>query len=105
MYPSIKLSIKAWAEDDRPREKMLLKGRSALSDAELIAILISSGNRGESAVDLSKRILASVDNNLERLARLGINELKKFNGVCEAKALAIVAALEFGRRRHSTLID
>jgi DNA repair protein RadC len=105
MYAPIKLSIKAWAEDDRPREKLLLKGRTSLSDAELIAILISSGNRNESAVDLSKRILGSVENNLEKLSRLGVNELKKFPGMGEAKALAIIAALELGRRKNASKMD
>ncbi len=105
MYAPIKLSIKSWAEDDRPREKLLLKGRTALSDAELIAILIGSGNRNESAVDLAKRILSSVENNLEKLSRLGINELKNFQGMGEAKALSIMAALELGRRRNVMLTD
>ncbi len=102
MYAPIKLSIKAWAEDDRPREKMLIKGRNSLSDAELLAILIRSGNLTESAVDLAKRILASVGNNLDKLSKLGVNELKNFNGMGEAKALSIIAALEFGRRRNGT---
>jgi len=101
MYPPIKLSIKAWAEDDRPREKLLLKGRHSLSDAELMAILIGSGNRTESAVDLCKRILASADNNLDKMAKLNVSELKNFNGMGEAKALAVIAALELGRRRNS----
>ncbi|HET6992649.1 MAG TPA: UPF0758 domain-containing protein, partial [Bacteroidia bacterium] len=105
MYAPIKLSIKTWAEDDRPREKLLLKGRAALSDAELLAILISSGNRKESAVDLSKRILGSVENNLEKLSKLSINELKNFSGMGEAKALSIMAALEIGRRRNATTTD
>ena len=93
------LSIKSWAEDDRPREKLALKGRSALSDAELIAILIGSGSRNESAVELSKRILHSIDNNLNELGRISISELMKFKGIGEAKAITIVAALELGRRR------
>jgi DNA repair protein RadC len=97
-YPE-KLSIKAWAEDDRPREKMASKGRSALSDAELVAILIGSGNWNESAVELSKRILKEVNNNLSDLAKLSIEDLKKFKGIGEAKAISIVAALELGRRR------
>jgi DNA repair protein RadC len=101
MYAPVKLSIKEWAEDDRPREKLLLKGRNSLSDAELIAILISTGTRNESAVDLTKRILASVENNLDKLAKLSINELKNFNGMGEAKALSVIAALELGRRRNS----
>ena len=94
-----RLNIKSWAEGDRPREKFAAKGKSSLSDAELIAILISSGNRNETAVELSKRILASVDNNLNELGRLGIEELMKFKGIGEAKAISIAAALELGRRR------
>lgn len=105
MYAPIKLSIKAWAEDDRPREKLLLKGKHALSDAELIAILIGSGNRSESAVDLAKRILSSYDNNLDKLAKLGMSDLKNFSGMGEAKALSIIAALELGRRRISQVAD
>lgn len=101
MYPE-KLNIKAWAEEDRPREKLLSKGRSVLSDAELIAILIGSGNRNESAVELSKRILKSIDNDLNRLGRLSVKELMQFNGIGEAKAISIVAALELGRRRKNT---
>ncbi len=91
-------SIKTWKEDDRPREKMLLKGKKALSDAELIAILIGSGNRQESAVDLSKRILASVNNNLNELASLSISDLMKFKGIGEAKAISISTAITLGRR-------
>ncbi len=93
-------SIKSWNENDRPREKLLLKGRVALSDAELIAILIGSGSRNESAVTLSQRILASVENNLHELGRLSISDLKRFKGIGEAKAIAISAALELGRRRR-----
>ncbi|MGV3556752.1 RadC family protein [Larkinella arboricola] len=91
--------ILSWAEEDRPREKMMLKGRAALSDAELIAILIGSGTRDLSAVDVSKIILNSVGNNLNELARLSISDLSKFRGIGEAKAISIVAALELGRRR------
>lgn len=94
-----KLTIKNWAEEDRPREKLLTKGKSHLSNAELIAILLRSGSRSLSAVDLAKEILQDSSNNLNRLARLEINDLKRFNGVGEAKALAIVSALELGRRR------
>ena len=93
-------SIKFWAEDDRPREKMLLKGKTSLSDAELIAILIGSGNKKESAVALSKRILGSINNNLNTLGKLTVNDLKKFNGIGEAKAISIITALELGRRRR-----
>ncbi len=96
------LNIKDWSVQDRPREKLLAQGRKTLSDAELIAILIGSGSRNESAVDLSKRILASVNNNLVDLARLEVPDLTKFKGIGEAKAISIVAALELGRRRNGT---
>ncbi|HRH35106.1 MAG TPA: DNA repair protein RadC [Catalimonadaceae bacterium] len=96
---SKKLSINQWAEDDRPREKLLLKGKASLSDAELIAILISSGSREESAVDLSKRILHLVGNDLNKLASLGVKDLCKIKGIGEAKAISIISALELGRRR------
>ena len=92
--------ITHWSEDDKPREKLMLKGKSVLSDAELIAILIGSGNRNESAVDLSKRILASVDNNLNALGKLSIAQLMNFKGIGEAKAISIIAAMELGRRRR-----
>jgi len=99
-------SIKNWSEDDRPREKMMLKGKASLSDAELIAILIASGTKDESAVDLSKRILKSVNNNLIELSKLNVNDLKKFKGICQAKAITIVSALELGnRRRGAEVID
>jgi len=93
-------SIKQWSEDDRPREKLLLKGKNALSHAELVAILIGSGSRDESAVALSKRILASVNINLNELGKLSVKDLMKFKGIGEAKAITIVAALELGRRRR-----
>jgi DNA repair protein RadC len=92
--------IKNWSQDDQPREKLLYKGKSTLSDAELVAILIGSGNRSESAVDLCKRILASVDNNLSELGKLSTIQLMEFNGIGEAKAVTIAAALELGRRRR-----
>jgi len=92
--------IKHWAEDDRPREKMRLKGRSALSDTELMAILLGSGNRTESAVDLAKRILNKAGDNLIELSRMGINDLMEFNGIGHAKAVTIIAALELGKRRN-----
>lgn len=92
--------ITNWSEDDKPREKLMLKGKSVLSDAELIAILIGSGSRSESAVDLSKRILASVDNNLNALGKLSLSQLMQFKGIGEAKAISIIAALELGRRRR-----
>ena len=94
-------SIKNWAEDDKPREKLMLKGKQALSDAELVAILIGSGSRNESAVSLSKRILASVDNNLNALGKLSLKQLMEFKGIGEAKAISIAAALELGRRRRA----
>jgi len=94
------LTIKHWNEDDRPREKLLRKGKVALSDTELIAILIGSGNREESAVELSKRILSSIDNSLNTLGKLTVNDLTKFKGIGEAKAISIITALELGRRRR-----
>jgi DNA repair protein RadC len=94
--------IKSWAEDDRPREKLIGKGRQILTDAELIAILIGSGNREDTAVELSKKILASVSNNLNELGKLSISDLSKFKGIGEAKAISIIAALELGRRRRET---
>ena len=92
--------IRNWSEDDRPREKLMLKGKEALSNAELIAILIGSGSRNESAVALSKRILASVDN-LNMLGKMSISQLMNFKGIGEAKAITIVSALELGRRQRS----
>ena len=96
----ILFSIKQWSETDQPREKLVLKGKTALSDAELVAILIGSGNRQESAVALCQRILASTNNNLNALGKLTVNELMTFKGIGEAKAVSIVAALELGRRRR-----
>jgi len=98
MSTSFNLPINRWKEDDRPREKMLSKGKEALSDAELVAILIGSGNREETAVDLSKRILASINNNLNELATLSISDLMKFKGIGEAKAISIITAITLGRR-------
>ncbi len=95
-----KLTIKSWSLHDRPREKLLHKGKKIVSNAELIAILIGSGNREESAVTLSKKILAHVNNNLNNLAKLSIADLMKFKGIGEAKAIAIITALELGKRRH-----
>lgn len=92
--------ITNWAEDDRPREKLMIKGKNALSDAELIAILIGSGSRNESAVQLSKRILSNFDNNLNALGKLSIKQLTEFKGIGEAKAISIIAAIELGRRRR-----
>lgn len=94
--------ISAWAEDDRPREKLKLKGKIALSNAELIAVLLGSGSRNESAVELAKKILSSVDGNLIELSKLNIIELCKFKGIGEAKAISIIAAMELGRRRRQS---
>ncbi|SHJ11233.1 DNA repair protein RadC [Tangfeifania diversioriginum] len=94
-----KIKLKEWAVEDRPREKLLVKGARSLTDAELIGILIGSGNLNETAVELGRRILVSVNNNLNDLGRKGIDYLKTFNGIGEAKAISIVAALELGKRR------
>jgi len=94
------LSIKHWNEDDRPREKLLLKGKIALSDAELVAILIGTGSKQDSAVELSKKILQSIQNNLNELGKLTVEDLIKFKGIGEAKAITIITALELGRRRR-----
>ncbi|MCH2490596.1 MAG: DNA repair protein RadC [Flavobacteriales bacterium] len=99
--PTSSFSIKNWNENDRPREKLIHKGKAALSDAELLAILIGSGTKKESAVALSQRILASVTNNLVELGRRELHELMEFKGIGEAKAITITAALEIGRRRRS----
>lgn len=93
------LSIKNWSESDQPREKLRDKGKAVLSDSELIAILIGSGSKEESAVELSKRILSSVDNNLNELGKLSLKQLMTFKGIGEAKAITIAAALELGKRR------
>lgn len=95
-------TIKQWAEEDRPREKLLLKGKSSLSDAELIGILIGSGTRTMSAVELAKQILREYNNDLNRLAKLNVKEFTKFKGIGEAKAISIVSALELGRRKKET---
>ena len=99
-----KLDIKSWAKEDRPREKLLLKGRSALTDAELNAILIGSGTSESSAVDVSKTILKSVNNDLNELAGLSVKDLIKFKGIGEAKAISIVSAIELGRRRKEASV-
>ncbi len=98
-YSTPPLTIKQWAEDDRPREKLALKGRQALSDAELIAILVGTGTHHYSAVDLAKQLLALTDNSLTDLGKLSIADLKAVKGIGEAKAISIIAALELGRRR------
>ncbi len=94
------VNIKSWAAEDRPREKLMEKGRQILSEAELIAILIGSGSKNETAVELSKRILSDVNNSLSELGKLSVPELMKFKGIGEAKAISIIAALELGRRRR-----
>jgi len=93
------MSIKFLSEDDRPREKFLLKGKSALSDSELLAIILGSGNNEDSAVELARKILASVDYNWQKLSKLSIKDLMKFKGIGEAKAISVAAALEIGRRK------
>lgn len=98
-------SIKYWAEDDKPREKLLSKGRKALSNAELIAILIGSGYKDKSAVDVAKEILKSVDNNFNQLSKLALTDLMKVKGIGEAKAVTIIAAIEIGARRVSETVD
>lgn len=99
------LTIKSWSPEDRPREKLLIKGTSALSDAELLAILIGSGTSKLSAVDVSKKVLQHVNNNLHELARLTIKDLIKIKGIGEARAITIIAALELGRRRKDVDVN
>lgn len=97
------LTIREWSEEDRPREKMLKKGAAALSDAELLAILIASGSKNESAVELARRIMASCHNNINELAKLSVSDLcKNFKGIGQAKAITIMAALEIGKRRKAS---
>ena len=96
------LRISQWADDDRPREKLLLKGRSTLSDTELLAILLGTGTKSLSAVDLAKQVLQQADNNLNSLARLSVNDLTQIKGIGIAKAINIVSALELGRRRKES---
>jgi DNA repair protein RadC len=100
-----KMTIKSWAVEDRPREKFAARGRDYLSDAELLAIIMGSGNAEDSAVDLARKILADHDNNLNNLAKMSVDALKKYRGVGEAKAIAISAALELGRRRRDVLFE
>lgn len=95
-------NIKSWAEEDRPREKLILKGKSSLSNAELIAILIGSGSKKETAVELSKKILSKFDNNLQELSKASVQALCEFPGIGEAKAISIISAMELGRRYRST---
>lgn len=99
MMEKDKLNINQWAEEDRPREKMMQKGAEALSDAELLAILIGSGNTEESAVGLMQRVLATCDNNLNRLAKWEVRDFSRFKGLGPAKSITIMAALELGKRR------
>ena len=96
-----RLTITEWANDDRPREKLMMKGAAALSDAELLAILIGSGNTEETAVELCRRILNDNHNNLNELARLSISDLERYKGIGEAKAITLISALEIGKRRRS----
>ena len=96
------LSIKSWAEDDRPREKLALKGKNALSDAELLAIVLGSGSRQQSAVELAQELLYHSENDLALFSKLTLHDLKKFRGIGEAKAIGVIAALELGRRRKET---
>lgn len=97
-----KLSVKEWAKEDRPREKMMQKGPEALSNAELLAILIGSGNSKETAVDLMKRLLHDNKDNLAMLGKMSVSELMKYNGIGEAKAITIIAACELGKRRQQS---
>ena len=96
-----KKSIKEWAADDRPREKMIAKGLAALSNAELLAILLRTGKKGQSAVDVARTLLDSVDNNLIALSNLTLADLNKNDGIGKAKAVTIMAALELGKRRRA----
>ena len=100
MEENIGFTLKQLAEEDRPREKLLLKGRQSLTNAELIAILIGSGSASETAVELAQRLLLHYKNNLDQLGRLHVSDLIKFKGIGTAKAVAIIAALELGRRRN-----
>ena len=99
------LNIKSWAPEDRPREKLIMKGKSALSEAELLAILLGSGTKKMSAVEIGKRLYLHADNNLHQLASLTTKQLMSVKGIGEAKAITIVAALELGRRRKETGLE
>ena len=98
-----KYSIKQWAKDDRPREKLLLKGAENLSNSELLAILIHNGNSEKTAVDLGKEVLKLGKDNLAELGKLSVKDLMKIRGIGEAKAITIAAALELGRRRQTVI--
>ena len=100
-----KLNINQWAEEDRPREKLMRQGAEALSDAELLAILVGSGSTKETAVELMKRVLSECDNNLNTLGKMTISELCKYNGIGEAKAITIIAACELGKRRQHEKVN
>lgn len=104
IYPNTKLPINKWSESNRPREKYIEKGFPALSDAELLAILLRSGNRTESAVDVGIRLLTINDDNLNKLAEMSVNELTAINGIGEVKAITIKAAFELGQRRRSASV-
>ena len=97
-------SIKNWAIDDRPREKLLTKGKESLSDSELLAILINSGSGKDSAVDLAKKVLRLGDDNLDELGKITIKEMMAIKGIGEARAITLIAALELGRRRSGSLV-
>ncbi len=101
---SFSFPIKHWSDEDRPREKLRSKGRSVLTNAELMAILIGSGTRHESAVQLSKRILGTTGDSLSELGKLSVEQLMKFKGIGEAKAITIVAAMELGRRQSASAV-
>lgn len=103
-YEAESIGIKSWKEEDRPREKLMQQGRRSLSDAELIAILIGSGSKNETAVELSKRILKNYHHDLNQLGKLAVPELSKFKGIGQAKAISIIAALELGRRRKEQAV-
>ena len=96
------ITIARWAEEDRPREKLMQNGPGVLSDSELLAILIGSGSTKESAVSLMQRILADCGNNLNTLGKMSLHELMRYNGIGEVKAVTILAACELGKRRHAT---
>ncbi|MFH1005005.1 MAG: DNA repair protein RadC [Bacteroidota bacterium] len=104
MEESANITIKSWAEADRPREKLLLKGRHTLTDAELLAILIRTGTKKETAIDLAKKILNDAKNNLNELSKFTVHDIMKYKGMGEAKAITIIAALEIGRRRKESKI-
>lgn len=102
MKPQYTQGIKSWAVEDRPREKMILQGHKALTNSELIAILIGSGTRKESAIEVAQKVLKLADNNLNNLGRKTLKDLQKIAGIGEAKAISIMAALELGRRKQQT---